>query len=149
SLQYELCYTTVLNMLALGGIPLRTAERMEAKGHLPLVIAGGPCTVNPAPMSPFIDAFLIGDGEVAIVELAHLLYRWKMEGDARRETVLREIAALEGFYVPLIHGPEHRIRRQFIDDLDAAVYPVKPVVPYTSIVHDRISIEVSRGCPMG
>ena len=149
SLQYELSYTTVLNMLALGGIPLRTAERMEVKGHLPLIIAGGPCTVNPAPMSPFIDAFLIGDGEVAIVELAHLLHRWKMEGDARRETVLREIAALEGFYVPLIHGPEHRIRRQFIDDLDAAVYPVKPVVPYTSIVHDRISIEVSRGCPMG
>ncbi len=149
SLQYELSYTTVLNMLALGGIPLRTAERMEVKGHLPLVIAGGPCTVNPAPMSPFIDAFLIGDGEAAVVELAHVLYRWKMEGDERRETVLQEIAALEGFYVPLIHGPEHRIRRQFIDDLDAAVYPVKPVVPYTSIVHDRISIEVSRGCPMG
>ncbi len=149
SLQYELSYTTVLNMLALGGIPLRTAERMEVKGRLPLVIAGGPCTVNPAPMSPFIDAFLIGDGEVAIVELAHLLHRWKKEGDERRETVLREIAALDGFYVPLIHGPEHRIRRQFIDNLDAAAYPVKPVVPYTSIVHDRISIEVSRGCPMG
>ncbi len=149
SLQYELSYTTVLNMLALGGIPLRTAERMELKGHLPLVIAGGPCTVNPAPMSPFIDAFLIGDGEAAIVELAHLVHRWKMEGDERRETVLREIAALDGFYVPLIHGPGHRIRRQFINDLDAAAYPVKPVVPYTSIVHDRISIEVSRGCPMG
>ena len=149
SLQYELSYTTVLNMLALGGIPLRTAERMEVKGRLPLVVAGGPCTVNPAPMSPFIDAFLIGDGETAVVELAHLLHRWKMDGDERRETVLREIAALDGFYVPLIHGPEHRIRRQFIGDLDAAAYPVKPVVPYTSIVHDRISIEVSRGCPMG
>ena len=149
SLQYELSYTTVLNMLALGGIPLRTAERMEVKGRLPLVIAGGPCTVNPAPMSPFIDAFLIGDGEAAIVELAHLLYRWKREGDERRETLLREIASLDGFYVPLIHGPEHRIHRQVINDLDSAAYPVKPVVPYTSIVHDRISIEVSRGCPMG
>ena len=149
SLQYELSYTTVLNMLALGGIPLRTAERMEVKGRLPFVVAGGPCTVNPAPMSPFIDAFLIGDGEAAVVELAHLLHRWKKERYERRETLLREIAALEGFYVPLIHGPENRIRRQFIDDLDAAAYPVKPVVPYTSIIHDRISIEVSRGCPMG
>ncbi len=149
SLQYELSYTTVLNMLALGGIPLRAAERMEVKGQLPLVIAGGPCTVNPAPMGPFIDAFLIGDGETAVVALAHLMHRWKREGDERRETVLREIAALDGFYVPLIHGPEHRTRRQFIDNLDAAAYPVKPVVPYTSIVHDRIAIEVSRGCPMG
>lgn len=149
SLQYELSYTTVLNMLSLGGIPLHTAERMDVKGRLPLVIAGGPCTVNPAPMSPFIDAFLIGDGEASAVELAHLVHRWKIEGDERRETLLREIGALDGFYVPLIHGPGHRIRRQFIDDLDAAAYPVKPVVPYNSIVHDRISIEVSRGCPMG
>src|SRR5208283_5149124 len=124
SLQYELSYTTVLNMLALGGIPLRTAERMEVRGHMPLVVAGGPCTVNPAPMSPFIDAFLIGDGEAAVVELAHLLHRWKMEGDERRETVLREIAALDGFYVPLIHGTDHRVCRQFIHDLDAADYPV-------------------------
>ncbi|HXW69764.1 MAG TPA: TIGR03960 family B12-binding radical SAM protein, partial [Dissulfurispiraceae bacterium] len=149
SLQYELSYTTVLNMLALGGIPLHTAERMDVKGHLPLIVAGGPCTVNPAPMSRFIDAFLIGDGETAVIELAHLLHRWKMEGDEKRDTLLREIAALDGFYVPSIHGPEDRIRRQFIDDLDAAAYPVRPVVPYTSIVHDRISIEVSRGCSMG
>ncbi len=149
SLQYELSYTTVLNMLALGGVPLRTPERMDVKGHLPLVIAGGPCTVNPAPMAPYIDAFLVGDGENALVALAHTLHRWKVEGDGRRETLLREIAALDGFYVPALHGPAHRIRRQVVGDLDAAPYPVKPVVPYTSIVHDRINIEVSRGCPMG
>ncbi len=149
SLQYELSYTSVLNMLALSGIPLHAAERMDAKGHLPLVVAGGPCTVNPAPMSPFIDAFLVGDGERAVVELAHMVQRWKKEGDGRRESVLREIAALEGFYVPGVHGREHRIRRLLIEDLDAAAYPVKPVVPYTPIVHDRINIEVSRGCPMG
>ncbi|MGD0283857.1 MAG: B12-binding domain-containing radical SAM protein, partial [Dissulfurispiraceae bacterium] len=149
SLQYELSYTSVLNMLSLSGIPLHTAERMDVNGHLPLVVAGGPCTVNPAPMSPFIDAFLVGDGERAVVELAHTVQLWKKEGDGRRESVLREIAALDGFYVPCVHGPEHRIKRQLIDDLDAAAYPVKPVVPYTPIVHDRINIEVSRGCPMG
>ncbi|MBF0505813.1 MAG: TIGR03960 family B12-binding radical SAM protein [Nitrospirae bacterium] len=149
SLQYELSYTTVLNMLALGGMPLRTAERMDVKGHLPLVIAGGPCTVNPAPMAPYIDAFLVGDGENAAVSLAHTVHRWKVEGDGRRETLLREIAALDGFYVPVLHGPAHRTSRLVVDDLDAAAYPVKPVVPYTSIVHDRVNIEVSRGCPMG
>ncbi len=149
SLQYELSYTTVLNMLALGGIPLRTAERMDAKGPMPLVVAGGPCTVNPAPMSPFIDAFLIGDGEHAAVELANILHLWKVEGDGRRETLLRGIADLAGFYVPLVHGAGQRIRRQIVEDLDAAAYPVRPIVPYTSIVHDRINIEVSRGCPMG
>jgi radical SAM family uncharacterized protein/radical SAM-linked protein len=149
SLQYELSYTAVLNMLDLGGIPLRTAERMDIKRHVPLIVAGGPCTVNPAPMSPFIDAFLIGDGESAVAELAHTLHRWKVEGDGRLDTILREIATIEGFYVPSVHGPDDRIRRRLIEDLDAAPYPVKPVVPYTSIVHDRVNIEVSRGCPMG
>ena len=149
SLQYELSYTTVLNMLSLGGVPLHAAERMDMKGHMPLIVAGGPCTVNPAPMSPFIDAFLIGDGERAAVELAHKVHRWKREGDGRRESVLREIASLDGFYVPVIHGAGCSIKRQFVNDLDAEVYPVKPVVPYTAIVHDRINIEVSRGCPMG
>ncbi|MBF0557896.1 MAG: TIGR03960 family B12-binding radical SAM protein [Nitrospirae bacterium] len=149
SLQYELSYTTVLNMLSLGGVPLHAAERLDIKGHVPFVVAGGPCTVNPAPMGPFIDAFLIGDGEGAVIELAQIINRWKKEGDGRRESVLREIAALEGFYVPAIHGAGQRIHRRIVDDLDSQAYPVKPVVPYTSIVHDRINIEVSRGCPMG
>ncbi len=149
SLQYELSYTTVLNMLHLGGIPLRLEERLDSKKSLPLVIAGGPCTVNPVPMSGFIDAFLIGDGEDALVELIGIVKRWKSSGDGRRESVLTEIAKLKGFYVPTVHKQESVINRRFIHDLDNAPYPVRPVVPYTSIVHDRINIEVSRGCTMG
>ena len=80
SLQYELSYTTVLNMLHLGGIPMRAEERE----NLPLVIAGGPCTVNPFPMSPFIDAFLIGDGEEAIREILGVFHEWKTGGDGKK-----------------------------------------------------------------
>ncbi|MBZ0157253.1 MAG: TIGR03960 family B12-binding radical SAM protein [Alphaproteobacteria bacterium] len=149
SLQYELSYTTVLNMLSLGGIPLRSAERLAVKGQMPLVVAGGPCTVNPMPMAPFIDAFLVGDGEEAVPELVDAVHQWKMSGDGRRESLLREIAQLSGFYVPSVHGKEARIGRRFIADLDTAPYPTRPVVPYTSIVHDRVTIEVSRGCTMG
>ena len=149
SLQYELSYTTVLNMMELGGVPVQWAQRLEEKRHLPLIIAGGPCTVNPAPMSPFIDAFLVGDGEEAIVELFEKAREWKVNGDNNRKTLLREIAAIKGFYVPLIHSQDDKIQRRFIKSLDVSPYPVKPVVPYAGIVHDRIAIEVSRGCTMG
>lgn len=149
SLQYELSYTTVLNMLDLGGIPLYAEERLNEKKHLPLVIAGGPCTVNPYPMSPFIDAFLIGDAEVAIVELFEKVKQWKLDRDSDRKTLLREIAGIEGFYVPLVHKLEDKIKRRLILNLDDAPYPLKPVIPYAGIVHDRIAIEVSRGCTMG
>ncbi|MEW5744815.1 MAG: TIGR03960 family B12-binding radical SAM protein [Nitrospirota bacterium] len=148
SLQYELSYTTVLAMLRLGGIPLRTEERLQTRRDLPLIVAGGPCTVNPAPMAPFIDAFLIGDGERAVMQLADAVSAWKESG-AGREAGLREIAKLDGFYVPLVHGADVRVRRQFVASLDDAPYPVRPVVPYTSIVHDRVTIEVSRGCTRG
>ncbi len=175
SLQYELSYTTVLNMLSLGGIPLRSEDR--GKGDWPLIIAGGPCAVNPLPMSPFIDAFLIGDGEEAIVEILDTYKRWKREGDGKRESVLKALSTIEGMYVPLVHGFRsqdagyriqdeknrasrimHRvsssesfplIKRRYIESLDSAPYPESPVVPYTSIVHDRVNVEVSRGCTMG
>jgi radical SAM family uncharacterized protein/radical SAM-linked protein len=149
SLQYELSYTTVLNMLDLGGISPKAEDRFNAKKDFPLVIAGGPCTVNPAPMSAFIDAFLIGDGEDAIVELVDAVRQWKPSGDLKRETILKEISKLEGFYVPSIHDKESNIKRRVVSSLDNAPYPVKPVLPYASIVHDRINIEVSRGCTMG
>ncbi len=149
SLQYELSYTTVLNMLHLGGIPSNSEERLHSKKHFPIVIAGGPCTVNPAPMAEFIDAFLIGDGEDAVVELLDAIRQWKLSGDGRRESVLKEISKLNGFYVPFVHKSESLINRRFIKSLDDALYPVKPVVPFASIVHDRVNIEVSRGCTMG
>ncbi len=91
SLQYELSYTTVLNMLYLGGIPLRAEERNNSSfsNRYPLVIAGGPCTVNPLPMSPFIDAFLVGDGEEAIKEILDTFYRWRTGGDGKKESLLQ------------------------------------------------------------
>jgi radical SAM family uncharacterized protein/radical SAM-linked protein len=158
SLQYELSYTTVLNMLNLGGIPIKSEERAE--GNWPLIIAGGPCTVNPLPMSPFIDAFLIGDGEEAVIEILETYRRWGKKEDGERESILKALSQLEGIYVPLVHGsrftvhppatcPLPLIKRRFIESLDSSPYPESPIVPYTSIVHDRVNIEVSRGCTMG
>lgn len=168
SLQYELSYTTVLNMLYLGGIPLRSEERNGlSSSNYPIVIAGGPCTVNPAPMSPFIDAFLIGDGEEAIKDILDTVYRWKMNGDGKRKSILRALSGIEGMYVPSVRSSEFGVRssefsnsslltphsslikRRFIKSLDDAPYPDSPIVPYTSIVHDRVNIEVSRGCSRG
>jgi radical SAM family uncharacterized protein/radical SAM-linked protein len=158
SLQYELSYTTVLNMLSMAGIPLRAEQRDERH---PLIIAGGPCTVNPLPMAVFVDAFLVGDGEDAIKDILETFYLWKAEGDGKRSSLLRGLSEIEGTYVPSIHGglsirPSVSggevgfvVKRRYRESLDDAPYPLSPVVPYTSIVHDRITIELSRGCTMG
>ncbi|GAB4410574.1 MAG: TIGR03960 family B12-binding radical SAM protein [Thermodesulfovibrionales bacterium] len=142
SLQYELSYTTVLNMLSMAGIPIRSEDRDEKD---PLVIAGGPCTVNPLPMSAFVDAFLVGDGEDAVKEILEVFYSWKRWGE-KRESLLLRLSEIGGLYVPSIGN---KVKRRYIRCLDDASYPVAPVVPYTQIVHDRINIEVSRGCSMG
>jgi len=152
SLQYELSYTTVLNMLHLGGIPLKTGDRMTGSGrdYYPLIIAGGPCTVNPAPMSPYIDVFLIGDGEDAINDILNVYYNVKTQGDRKRESLLKALSAIDGIFVPSLHRSSGSIiRRRIIKSLNDAPYPDSPVVPYTSIIHDRINIEVLRGCTMG
>ncbi|PIX89306.1 MAG: B12-binding domain-containing radical SAM protein [Nitrospirae bacterium CG_4_10_14_3_um_filter_44_29] len=160
SLQYELSYTTVLNMLYLGGIPIKSEERAKGAKDLPLIIAGGPCTVNPLPMSPFIDAFLIGDGEEAVIEILETYRRWKKEGDGKRESALKALSDIEGIFVPSIHNPPPPpfskggtggfvVKRRYIDSLDSSPYPEAPIVPYTAIVHDRVNVEVSRGCTMG
>ena len=148
SLQYELSYTTVLDMLDLAGIPLKAIERMQSKRSMPIIVAGGPSTVNPAPMAPFIDAFLIGDGEEAVVELIATVRRWKTDGWSR-ENLLRKISQIEGFYVPIVHDKSVCIKRRYVADLDAMPFPERQIVPYAPIVHDRISIEVARGCTMG
>ena len=148
SLQYELSYTTVLNMLSMAKIPLRAEAR---KGNDPLIIAGGPCTINPMPMSPFLDAFLIGDGEDAVKDIVETYYLWKRGGDGKRESLLLGLSRIAGVYVPSVHGSKggFRVTRRYRESLDDAPYPVSPVVPYAPIVHDRITIEVSRGCTMG
>lgn len=147
SLQYELSYPTVLNMLDLGGIPLLSEERL-ARDDLPLVIAGGPCTVNPFPMSAFIDAFLIGDGEEAVGEILSVCHAWKQGGEAGKDRLLKALADIEGVFVPS-QGRGRRVRRRYIESLDSAFFPDAPVVPFTSIVHDRVNIEIARGCSAG
>jgi radical SAM family uncharacterized protein/radical SAM-linked protein len=149
SLQYELSYTTVLNMLSLGGIALTAEERLNSTSvHSPLIIAGGPCTVNPMPMSPFFDAFLIGDGEEAVTEISETYYRWKIDGDRKKDSLFHAISRIEGVFVPSVHASTP-VKRRILSSLDNAPYPDKPIIPFTGIIHDRVNIEVSRGCSMG
>jgi len=147
SLQYELSYTTVLNMLHLGGIPIRHEERISTKGS-PLVIAGGPCTVNPLPMAAFIDAFLIGDGEEAVPEILHAYHEWKAGDRENKTSLLQALHEIEGVFVPAF-GKEKAVTRRYIASLEDAPFPDSPALPFTNIVHDRINIEISRGCTMG
>jgi len=144
TLQYELSYTNILNILRLGKIPIRSDERTEDD---PIIIAGGPCAFNPLPLSPFIDAFVIGDGEEVIKEIVSLCHDLKGRG---RHHLLTELSQVEGIYVPLIHDVKKaRIKRRIVRDLDSAPFPDSPIVPYAPIVHDRVTIEISRGCTRG
>ncbi len=141
TLQYELSYTNILNMLDLGGMPVKSEDRGD---DYPVVIAGGPCAVNPLPLEPFIDAFVIGDGEEVIKEILSVF------SGGGKEDLLKNLSMLEGVYVPAVHDvSRHRIRRRIIRDLDNAAFPDAPVLPYTSIVHDRAVVEISRGCAKG
>ncbi|RMG74146.1 MAG: TIGR03960 family B12-binding radical SAM protein [Nitrospirae bacterium] len=144
SLQYELSYPTVLRMLRLGFIPLRREERTS---NDPIVIAGGPCTVNPAPLSDFIDAFFIGDAEDVLPGLLQTL-KELIDGQSRRDEILKALAAMEGFYVPGF-TENFPVKRVFVRELNQTPFPTSPVVPYTQIVHDRVNIEISRGCTRG
>jgi radical SAM-linked protein len=147
SLQYELSYTTVLNMLHLGGIPLRSEERLQKK-EWPVVIAGGPCTLNPYPMAPFIDAFLVGDGEDAVREIVDIYRQWKKEGDGDKRSLLSSLSGVEGVFVPSL-GRDREVRRRIISSLEDSPYPESPVLPFAPIIHDRVNIEIARGCSMG
>ncbi len=158
SLAFELCYTNVLNMLDLAGIPVHSADRTE--DH-PLVIAGGHCALTPEPMAPFIDAFVIGDGEEVVHEIVDV---YRRVGRTSRPRLLRALANVPGIYVPALYrvvdasvappepaaeGVPGRIERRRVADLDKVRFPVKPIVPLVEVVHDRVSIEVMRGCTRG
>ncbi len=161
SLGYELTYTNVLNMLDLAGIPVLAIDRSDSH---PLVIAGGSCTLNPEPMADFVDAFAIGDGEELAIDLVEEFRRCKSEG-LRRDDVLLQLARIPGVYVPSLYKAEYgpngsfsglhpkvsqaksRIQRRIIAELPPQV--TKPVVPYISVIHDRGSVEVQRGCTRG
>jgi len=142
TLQYELSYTNVLTLLDLGGIPLRSEQRGDDD---PLVIAGGPGALSPAPVAPFIDAFCIGDGEALIPEMLKVLHGVK--GRPRSER-LAALAAVEGIYVPQL-PPDGQVHRRIAEDLDASFYNTQMIVPNTTIVHDRIAIQVFKGCTRG
>ncbi len=165
TLQYEMCYTNVLNMLELSGIPLRADERKEDD---PIVIGGGPCAYNPEPVADFFDCFSIGEGEDHLVELTKLLIKMKDEGRYSREAFLLEAAkTIPGTYVPSLYAVEYnddgtvksytpkyegvpaRVTKRIMPDMDAAFFPEKVVVPYIETVHDRIMLEVYRGCIRG
>ena len=149
TLQYELSYTNILNMLDLGGIPVRSAERKDGD---PVVIAGGPCSVNPLPLVPFIDAFVIGDGEEIIEEIVNLYSAVSDQQSAirKREEILNALSNIEGIYVPSIHDAGgKKINKRTVEDLDKAHFPDKPLLPFNKIVHDRAAIEISRGCTRG
>ena len=162
SLGYEMAYTNVLNMLDLAGLPLRSADRDE---DAPLIIAGGTCAYNPEPLAPFVDIFSLGEGEEVTVELIRLCQRARREGWSRQD-LLSAAARVPGLYVPSLYAVTYRedgtveavtpqegapelVTKRIVQDLDKAYFPVKTIVPSTEIVHDRVMLEVFRGCIRG
>ena len=161
SLPYESLYTNALHTLDLAGIPLRSAERTSRH---PLIIAGGQATFNPEPMSAFIDAFVIGEGEEVILEVINTEWEARQRGDARPE-LLRSLARIPGVYVPHLYEAEYGeggIFKRLVRLSDDAPLPVikrfvprlpppptKFIVPYIETVHNRIPIEIMRGCTRG
>ena len=165
TLQYEMSYTNVLNMLDLAHIPLRAADRREDD---PIVIGGGPCAYNPEPVADFFDLFNIGEGEEMLTELVRLYIKMKDEGTYSRAAYLHEAAkTVQGAYVPSLYDVTYnddgtvraytpvyddipkQVKKRIIKDLDTAYFPDKVVMPYVETVQDRIMLEVYRGCIRG
>ena len=164
SLQYELCYTTALQMLRLANIPIWAKDRDE---NCPIIIGGGPCAYNSEPIAEFFDLINVGEGEELLLEISHLYIKMKEDGSYSRSAFLREAANIEGVYIPSLYdvsynedgtikaytpkeeGIPTRIRKRIIEDLDTVSYPEKLVMPYIETVHDRIVLEIYRGCIRG
>lgn len=163
TVQFEMCYTNILNMLDLAGVPVRAADRKELS---PIVVAGGPCVCNPEPLADFIDIFIIGEGEEVNLELYDLYVEMKKKGASKQE-FLEAAAGIEGIYVPSFYDVTYKedgkldnftpnnacaapvVRKRIIKDMDKVFYPDTFVVPYCEIVHDRAIVEVLRGCIRG
>lgn len=163
TLQYELSYSNILNMLSLADISLKSEERTEDD---PLIIAGGPCSCNPEPLADFFDLFVIGDGEMVVPRLVNVYQDWKGSGASKRD-LLKNLCTLPGVYVPAFYAvhyeasgriaaivprveetPEY-IQRTLVPDLDVSAYLQLPVIPYLKTVHDRLTLEIMRGCGRG
>ncbi len=163
SLLYEMCYSNILTMLDLSGIPFYSRDRRE---DAPLIVCGGPCTCNPEPVAPFMDAVMIGDGEELVGEFVST-YKRAIASGLDRRGILRELSKISGVYIPMMYDDGYdadgrfarlnkldpsapdRVTRHVVKDLNSAEYIGKPIVPYMSIVHDRIALEIFRGCTRG
>ena len=162
SLGYEMAYTNVLNMLDLAGLPLRSEERKDLS---PIVLAGGTCCYNPEPLAPFMDFFVLGEGEEVTLEYIDLYQQAKEEGWSKAE-FLREVAKIPGIYVPSLYdvtynedgtvaaitpkdGAPATVTKRIVQDMNKSYFPVKTVIPSTEIVHDRVMLELFRGCIRG
>ncbi|MCL2760700.1 MAG: TIGR03960 family B12-binding radical SAM protein [Desulfuromonadales bacterium] len=162
TLQYELSYTNVLNMLKMSGIPLEASNRDSSH---PLIIGGGPCACNPEPLADFFDAFLFGDGEEASAEIAKAYREWKKSKESKN-SLLESLAKIPGVYIPSLFNIEYfddgrikniipekdwykAINRRVIPDLETVPYPTSQIVPFLKTVHDRVSMEIGRGCTRG
>ena len=164
SLQYELCYTTALQMLKLAGIPIWARDRDE---DTPIIIGGGPCVYNSEPIAEFFDLINVGEGEEVLCEISRLYIEMREDGSYTRSAFLRRAANIEGVYIPSLYevtynpdntikaytpkveGIPTKIRKRIIEDLDTVPYPEKLVMPYVETVHDRIVLEIYRGCIRG
>ncbi|MDO4291975.1 MAG: TIGR03960 family B12-binding radical SAM protein [Eubacteriales bacterium] len=164
TLQYEMCYTNVLQVLDLSGIPLLARDRTQED---PIVIGGGPCTYNPEPIAPFFDLFYIGEGETAYRQLMDLYKENRAAGGSRQDFLLRAAREVPGMYVPSLYEVTYRedgtiasftptaegvpahITKEIAMDLDSVPYPMKPVVPYIKATQDRVVLEIQRGCIRG
>lgn len=163
TLQYEMSYTNILNMLDLGGVKVKSKDRKEKD---PFVFAGGPCAYNSEPIADFFDFIIMGEGEEVNIEVVECYLKWKSENKSRDE-FLEMVADIEGVYVPKFYTPvyndddtfkelvknnEHAksvIQKRIIKDLDSLTYPEKWIVPYLNVVHDRAMLEIFRGCIRG
>ncbi|HTT86846.1 MAG TPA: TIGR03960 family B12-binding radical SAM protein [Acidimicrobiales bacterium] len=163
NLSAELTYTNVLNLIDLAGAPVRAAQRSADD---PLVVAGGHCSFNPEPMADFVDAFVLGDGEEAVGDVTEVLARWRSHETRRRQDLLRALAAVPGVYVPSCYEARYedgrlagvvprfdevpeRVEKRTIADLGRWPYPKRQLVPLVEVVHDRLNVEVFRGCTRG
>ena len=164
TLQYEMCYTNILQVLDLSGIALFQKDRAEED---PIVIGGGPCVYNPEPIADFFDLFYIGEGETVYNELLDLYKSMKADGSYHRAEFLHEASKIPGIYVPSFYDVAYnedgtiasftpvyedvpkKVKRQVVMDLDASPYPMKPVVPYVRATQDRVVLEIQRGCIRG
>jgi len=162
SLLYELNFTNILTLLSLSRIPFYSEQRDES---FPLIIGGGPCAFNPEPLADFFDAFVIGDGEDVIVQISNQVIEFKKQGDGKKKTLLKLLSKIDGVYVPSFFEPAYdengiqtltpifedcqKVKRAFLPSLTKDNFPKSPIIPFAKPVHDRLRLEIARGCSRG